>query len=79
MLTVIDEYSRECLAILVDCKLNSNDVVETLFELFLLQGAQDYIRSDSCAEFTENWSGGWMERLGAKTLFIEPGSPCENG
>ncbi len=79
MLTVIDEYTRECLAIRVDRRLNSNDVVETLADLFLLQGTPDYIRSDNGAEFTAKLVRGWLERLGAKTLFIGPGSPWENG
>jgi transposase InsO family protein len=52
MLTVIDEYTRECLAIKVDRKLNSEDVVEALGDLFLFKGVPDYIRSDNGAEFT---------------------------
>lgn len=79
MLTVIDEYTRECLAIRVDRKLNSTDVVEALADLFLLRGTPAYIRSDNGAEFTAKLVRGWLNRLGATTLFIEPGSPWENG
>ena len=79
MLTVIDEYTRECLAIKVDRKLNSEDVVETLGDLFLVNGVPDNIRSDNGAEFTAKLVRGWLDRLGAQSLFIEPGSPWENG
>jgi len=79
MLTVIDEYTRECLAIKVDRKLNSENVVETLGDLFLFKGVPDNIRSDNGAEFTAKRVRGWLDRLGAQTLFIEPGSPWENG
>ena len=79
MLTVIDEYTRECLAIKVDRKLNSEDVVDILGDLFLFKGIPDYIRSDNGAEFTAKLVRGWLGRLGAETLFIEPGSPWENG
>jgi len=79
MLTVIDEYTRECLAIKVDRKLNSTDVVETLADLFLEKGMPDFIRSDNGAEFTAKLVREWLGRLGPGTLFIEPGSPWENG
>ena len=79
MLTVIDEYTRECLAIKVDRKLNSEDVVEALGDLFLFKGVPDYIRSDNGSEFTAKLVRGWLDRLGAESLFIEPGSPWENG
>jgi putative transposase len=79
MLTVIDEYTRECLAIKVDRKLSSENVVETLGDLFLFKGVPDNIRSDNGAEFTAKRVRGWLDRLGAQTLFIEPGSPWENG
>jgi transposase InsO family protein len=55
------------------------DVIETLADLFLLKGLPDYIRSDNGAEFTAKMIREWLGRLGAKTLFIEPGSPWENG
>lgn len=79
MLTVMDEYTRECLAIRVDRKLNSYDVIEQLAELFVTRGTPDFIRSDNGAEFTAKAVRGWLKRLGVKTLYIEPGSPWENG
>ena len=79
MLTIIDEYTRECLAIKVDRKLNSTDVVDTLLDLFVMHGAPDYIRSDNGSEFTSRLVREWLKRLKVKTLFIEPGSPWENG
>jgi transposase InsO family protein len=79
MLTVIDEYSRECLAIRIDRKLKAYDVIDQLAELFVERGAPDYIRSDNGSEFTADVIRGWLKRLGVKTLYIEPGSPWENG
>jgi len=79
MLTIIDEYTRECLAIKVDRKLNSTDVVDTLLDLFVMHGVPDYIRSDNGSEFTARLVREWLKRLKVKTLFIEPGSPWENG
>jgi len=79
MLTVMDEYTRECLAIRVDRKLNSYEVIEQLAELFVQRGTPDYIRSDNGPEFVATAVRGWLERLGVKTLYIEPGSPWENG
>ena len=79
MLTVIDEYSRECLAIKVDRSLKSIDVIETLADLFISKGQPDFIRSDNGPEFTATILRGWLERLNTDTLFIEPGSPWENG
>jgi putative transposase len=79
MLTVIDEFSRECLAIEVARKLNSDDVGETLTRLFAEPGPPDYIRSDNGPEMTAKVVRDWLRDLGVKTLFIEPGSPWENG
>jgi putative transposase len=79
MLTVIDEFSRECLAIEVARKLNSDDVLETLTRLFAEHGPPDYIRSDNGPEMTAKVVRDWLRDLGVKTLFIEPGSPWENG
>jgi putative transposase len=79
MLTVIDEYSREFLAIKVDRSLKSIDVIETLADLFISKGQPDFIRSDNGPEFTATILRGWLERLNTDTLFIEPGSPWENG
>ena len=79
LLTIIDEYSRECLAIRVARKLSSNDVLSALARLFVQRGSPGYIRSDNGSEFTALAVRRWLERLGVGTLFIEPGSPWENG
>ncbi len=79
LLTIVDEYTRECLAIDVARRLNSEDVLERLAELFVNRGVPDHIRSDNGPEFTSPVVRGWLERVGVKTLFIEPGSPWENG
>jgi len=79
MLTVLDEFTRESLAIKVGRKLKAYDVIEQLAQLFVERGAPDYIRSDNGSEFTANIIRGWLKRLGVKTLYIEPGSPWENG
>ena len=79
MLNIIDEYTRECLSILVKRKITSQDVIDRLFELFIMKGIPEHIRSDNGPEFTANEVRKWLARLGVKTLFIEPGSPWENG
>jgi putative transposase len=79
MLNVIDEYTRECLAIRIDRKITSNDVVEELAELFIARGTPAHIRSDNGPEFVAKIVRSWLGRLGVQTLFIEPGSPWENG
>ena len=79
MLTVIDEFTRQCLAIVVDRKLNSDTVLHCLTDLFVQHGPPDHIRSDNGSEFTANAVRAWLARVGVKTLFIEPGSPWENG
>jgi len=78
-LTVVDEYTRECIALHVDYNLKSDDVMEVLTDLFITRGIPDHIRSDNGAEFTANVIRDWLCRLEVKTLFIEPGSPWENG
>jgi putative transposase len=78
-LNILDEYSRESLKIYLDRKITSYDIIEHLAELFVERGAPDYIRSDNGPEFTARVVREWLERLGVKTLFIEPGSPWENG
>jgi putative transposase len=78
MLTVIDEFTRECLAIEVDRHIRSGDVVHVLTDLFTRHGAPDHIRSDNGAEFTAKAVRDWLPRVGVKTLYIEPGSPWEN-
>jgi len=79
MLTVIDEYTRECLAIAVARRLTSDDVLHVLTDLFVDRGPPDHIRSDNGPEFVAKEVRGWLGRVGVKTLFIEPGSPWENG
>ena len=79
ILVIIDEYTRECLAILVKRRITSQDVIDRLFELFILRGIPEHIRSDNGPEFTAKEMRKWLARLGVKTLFIEPGSPWENG
>ena len=79
MLNLIDEYTRECLTILVDRRITSGDVIDQLFNLFILRGIPEHIRSDNGPEFTAKAIRNWLTKLGVKTLFIEPGSPWENG
>jgi len=79
MLNIIDENTRECLAIEVKRKITSQDVIDRLFHLFLFRGIPEHIRSDNGPEFTAKAVRKWLERLGVKTLFIELGSPWENG
>jgi transposase InsO family protein len=79
MLLVMDEYTRECLLIEVARRLSSQDVLRVLAKLFIRHGTPEFIRSDNGPEFTAKAVRGWLERLEIQTLFIEPGSPWENG
>lgn len=79
MLTVIDEFTRECLAIEVKNKMTSRTVLEVLSKLFLKNGVPENIRSDNGPEFTANVVREWLEKMEVQTLYIEPGSPWENG
>jgi putative transposase len=79
MLTLIDEHTRECLSIDVARSLKSEDVLERLSDLFVRRGVPKYIRSDNGPEFTAHKVRDWLERVKVQTLFIEPGSPWENG
>ena len=67
------------LAIIVERRLNSEDVLATLYELFIERGVPEYIRSDNGSEFTAKAVREWLSNVGVKTLYIEPGSPWENG
>ena len=78
-LTLIDEFTRECLAIDVGRSLTSEDVLERLSDLFIHRGTPDFIRSDNGPEFAAKRVRTWLEKVGVNTLFIEPGSPWENG
>lgn len=79
MFNVIDEFTRECLAIKVARKLNSKDVIETLTDLFIERGVPKHVRSDNGSEFIATSVRLWFEKLELKPLFIQPGSPWENG
>jgi transposase InsO family protein len=74
-----DEFSRECLTIKVERRLNSQHVIDALFNLFIFRGIPEHIRSDNGSEFTAGAVRKWLAKLGVKTLFIEPASPWENG
>ena len=79
LLTVVDEYTRECLAIVVARRITNHDVLMTLADLFLEYGVPEHIRSDNGPEFVATAVREWLSDLGVTTLFIEPGSPWENG
>jgi len=79
ILIIIDEYTRECLALFVARRIKSQDVLDQLYELFINRGIPDYIRSDNGPEFTAKAVREWLAKIGVNTLFIEPGSPWENG
>jgi transposase InsO family protein len=79
ILTVIDEHSRECLALAVNRVLRAEHVLDVLDVLFVARGVPEHIRSDNGPEFTATAVREWLGRVGAKTLYIEPGSPWENG
>ena len=78
-LNILDEHSKESLAIKTERKLNSTDVIDTLTDLFILRGVPAYIRSDNGPEFVAQAVRDWIAAVGAKTAYIEPGSPWENG
>ena len=73
--TLIDEFTRECLAIDVARRMTSEDVLERLSDLFIQRGPPEYIHSDNGPEFTAHLMRDWLETVGVETLFIEPGSP----
>ncbi len=79
MLNIIDEFTRECLAIHVNRKLNSTDVIDVLSDLFIMRGVPGHVRSDNGPEFVAKAVRDWIGAVGAKTAYIEPGSPWENG
>jgi putative transposase len=79
LMTLIDEFTRECLAIRVARRINSLGVIETMADVMLTKGVPEHIRSDNGAEMTSRIVRRWLAGLGSKTLYIEPGSPWENG
>lgn len=78
-LNIIDEYTRECLAIRVKRKINSRNVIDALSDLFLSKGIPKFIRSDNGPEFIAQSVSDWITLVGSKTVYIEPGPPWENG
>jgi len=79
LLNVVDEYTRECLAIRVGRTLRAADVIDVLSDLFILRGVPGHIRSDNGPEFAATAVKAWINGVGARTAYIEPGSPWENG
>jgi len=79
MLNILDEFTHECLAIRVDRKLKAIDVIDALSDLFILRGVPSHIRSDHGPEFVAKAVQDWIAAVGAKTAYIAPGSPWENG
>jgi len=79
MLTIIDEFTRDCLAIDVARRLNSRDVLARLADLCVERAVPEHIRSDNGPEFAAKAVRRWLARVGVQTLFIEPGGPWENG
>jgi transposase InsO family protein len=79
LMTLIDEFTRECLAIRVARRINSLGVLETMADVMIGRGVPEHIRSDNGAEMTAKIVRSWLASVGAKTLYIEPGSPWENG
>jgi transposase InsO family protein len=79
LLNIVDEFTRECLAIRVGRQLGSADVIDVLADLFVTRGVPAHIRSDNGAEFTASAVKGWISGVGVQTAYIEPGSPWENG
>ena len=78
-LSIVDEYTRECLALVVARSLRAEDVIDILAELFHLRGVPRRLRSDNGPEFIASALRAWLERTGAKTAYIAPGAPWENG
>jgi len=79
MLNIIDEFTHECLAIRIDRRLKAIDVIDMLSDLFILRGVPEHIRSDNGPEFVAKAVQEWIGAVGAKTAYIAPGSPWENG
>jgi len=79
MLNIVDEFTHECIAIRIDRRLKSVDVIDVLSDLFILRGVPGHIRSDNGPEFVAKAVQEWIAAVGAKTAYITPGSPWENG
>ena len=78
-LSVVDEFTRECLALQADRSITSEDVIDVLTDLFCTRGVPGHIRSDNGPEFIANALRDWLRRSSVETLYVEPGSPWENG
>jgi transposase InsO family protein len=78
-LSIVDEFTRESLALKVDRSITSEDLIDTLAELFAMRGVPRYIRSDNGPEFTAETVQKWLKQIDVNTLYIAPGSPWENG
>jgi putative transposase len=78
-LSIVDEYTRECLALKVGHSITSEDVIDTLAELFAIRGVPRHIRSDNGPEFIATAIRRWLKQVGVEALYVEPGSPWENG
>jgi len=78
-LSIVDEFTRECLALKVDRSITSEDVLSTLAELFAMRGVPQAIRSDNGPEFVAKAIQDWLAKLKIRTLYVAPGSPWENG
>jgi putative transposase len=79
MLNIIDEFTRECIGIRVNRRLKTVDVIDVLSDLFILRGVPEHVRSDNGPEFIAKALRDWLAAVGAKTAYIMPGSPWENG
>ena len=79
MLTVLDEFTRQALAVVVRTKMGADDVLEALYQLLFRHGTPEYIRSDNGPEFAAEAMQAWLRRVGIKPIRIYPGSPWENG
>jgi len=78
-LSIVDEHTRECLALKVGRSITSEDVIDTLAELFALRGVPRCVRSDNGPEFIAQAIGRWFTQTGVTSLYVEPGAPWENG
>ena len=79
LVTLIDEFTRVCLAIRVACRINGFGVLKAMTDIMLMRGVPEHIRSDNGPEFIAKTAREWIAAVGAKTAFIEPGCPWENG
>jgi putative transposase len=78
-LSLIDDFTRQCLVLKADCRITSADLIDTIAEQFAMRGVPKHIRSDNGPGFIANEFRAWLDRARVSTLSIEPGSPLENG